>query len=96
MQHRPCQARNHFLVCYAVSLAQGQTLLGKLVRSATIKNYLKDAYALFHARKILFVPPLNMDYIHIIITTLKRHKDVPNRHNMTTDGMMHWLLREAK
>ena len=62
MEERPCQARNYFLACYAVSLAQGQTLLGKIVRSATIKNYLKDACSLFKARKIPHVPPLDTDY----------------------------------
>ena len=96
MEERPCQARNYFLACYAVSLAQGQTLLGKIVRSATIKNYLKDACSLFKARKIPHVPPLDTDYIHIILTTLQRYEDVPNRRNMITDDMMHWLLRVAK
>ena len=66
------------------------------MRSATIKNYLKNAYALFRSRKIPFVPPLNTDYIHIITTTLKRHEDVPNRHNMITNVMMHWLLHDAR
>ena len=66
------------------------------MRSATIKKYLKDAWALFEARKIPLVPPLGTDYIHIILTTLQRHEDVPSRHNMIIDGTMHWLLHVAK
>ena len=60
VQH-PCQARNYFLACYAVSLAQGQTLRGKLIRYGTVKNYLTDACALFKARNIPHVPTLDTD-----------------------------------
>ena len=95
MADNPCQARNYFLACYAVSLIQGQTILGKTVRSRTVANYLKDAYTLFKNRRITFLPVLDTDYIQLIIGTLRKYENVADRRNMITDGMMHWLLQEV-
>ena len=96
MEQRPCQARNYFLACYAVSLAQGQTLLGKVIRYGTVKNYLTDACALFKARNIPHVPTLDTDYMDIILKTLQRYEDIPDRRHMITDGMMHWLVKTSQ
>ena len=95
MTDKPCQARNYFLACCAVLLAQGQTLLGTVIRSGTVKNYLTDACQLFRDLHIHFTPPLDTDYISIITKALQRYEDVPNRRSMITDDMMHWLHRGA-
>jgi len=96
MPHQPCQARSLFLACYAISLAQGQTLLGKVIKHATIDKYLKSAQALFQARRLPFKPSIDTDYVDIIMHAVKRYESVPNRRKMITDQMTHWLLREAK
>ena len=35
------EARDYFLACYAVSLFQGETILGTPIKHDTIKQYLK-------------------------------------------------------
>ena len=96
MPKSPCQARNYFLACYAVSLVQGQTLLGQSIRSRTISNYLKAVYNLFDARHLSYRPLLETDYIDIVLKTVRDYESVPNRRNMISDPMIRWLVIEAK
>ena len=88
MSDNPRQARNYLLACYAVSLVQGQIILGRTVWLHTVTNYLKYAYTLFKNRKITFLLVLDTDYIQLIIVTRWRYKNVADRRNMITDGMM--------
>ena len=96
MPDQPCQARSLFLACYAISLAQGQTLLGKVIKHPTISKYLTSAQALFKARRLPYTPSIDTDYVDIIMHAVKRYESVPNRRKMITDQMTHWLIREAK
>ena len=96
MPDKPVEARNYFLACWAVSLAQGETIKGKAIRSRTVKNYLSDAYKLFAARGLAFDSLLTTNYVNTIIHALSSYENVPNRREMITDGMMHWLLAESK
>ena len=94
MPEQPAAARNYFLACYAVSLIQGQTILGSPIRLQTVKNYLSAAYDLFRDRKIYFGS--DEDYIHIILEALRDYESVPKRRHMISDGMMYWLQRQAE
>ena len=94
MPTQPPEARNYFLACYAVSLVQGQTILGTLIQYSTVKKYLTAAYKLFNDRSLDFRS--KYDYIEVILKALKNYEEVPKRRNMITDSMMHWLVAEAK
>ena len=78
MPDLPCQARNFFLACFAVSLAQGQTIKGSIIRATTVKKYLNAAYLLFEKRKIPFRSMLETDYIEIITKALDDYDEVKN------------------
>ena len=96
MPGQTSQERNYFLACYAVSLTQGDTILGGSIRSRTLKHYLEDAKVLFQSRRISTRSLDDTDYIDIIFSTLKKYEAIPNRRNMISDGMMVWLLSLAK
>ena len=87
------QARNYFIACYAVSLFQGQTINGKLIKLATVRQYLKEVYALFEARKCKWHS--DDDYIKLVLDSVKSYESVPRRRHMITDGMMHWMIAQA-
>ena len=96
MPDLPCHARNFFLACFAVSLAQGQTIKGSMIRATTVKKYLKAAYLLFEKRSIPFRSMLETDYIEIITTALDDYDTVKDRRHMITDSMTRWLHKEAR
>ena len=47
MTSQPPEARDYFLACYVVSLAQGDTINETLIKHDTIKHYLDAASDLF-------------------------------------------------
>jgi len=91
MTSQPAEARDYFLACYAVSLVQGETIRGKLIRYSTIKNYLKAAYELFG--NITYES--GNTFVKIILDAVQNYETVPNRRRMITDGMMTWLIEKA-
>ena len=93
MDKQPPEARNYFLACYAISLIQGQTIMGTPVRHQTVKNYLSDAYSLFRDRKLSFASM--HDFIDVVLRALRRYEQVPRRRLMLTDKMMVWLHDRA-
>jgi hypothetical protein len=94
MPTQPSESRNYFLACYAVSLIQGQTILGSPIRHQTVVNYLKAAYILLRDRDLSFES--EKDYIEIILSALANYECVPNRRNMITDGMVQWFIDESR
>ena len=96
MADKPVEARNYILACYAVSLIQGESLLGKPVRSRTVRNYLSDAYRLFTARELTHCSLTSTNYVTIVVRALAAYEDVPNRRNMITGEMMQYLLVESR
>ena len=93
MPDQPKEARNYFLACYAVSLIQGQTILGTPSRHQTIVNYLTTAYTLLRDRNHPF--DSKEDYIDIILSALKKYEVIPNRRNMITDEMVCWFIEQS-
>lgn len=93
MESQPAGARNYFLACYAISLIQGETILGTSIRHQTVKNYLGDAYSFFDDRQLAFAS--DNDYVKIVLHALRRYEEVPNRRHMITDTMMIWLRDQA-
>ena len=91
MPHQPPEARDYFLACYTVSLVQGETINGTLIKYSTIKKYLEQAYTIFG--------PLDYqsdyDFVGIILKSVKSYEEVPKRRRMITDGMMQWLIDQA-
>ena len=74
MPDQPSESRNYFLAWYAVSLIQGQTILGTPIRHQTVINYLTASYQLLRSRN----HPFNSekDYIEIILLALANYKSI--------------------
>ena len=92
MTSQPPAARDYFLTCYAVSLAQGDTINSTLIKHNTIKNYLDAASDLFGTLAIHSAHK----FVATILKAVKDYEDIPKRRRMITDGMMQWLIAKAK
>lgn len=91
MTHQPAEAKDYFLACYTVSLVQGQTIKGTLIRHATIKNYLGAAYEVFGSARYTS----EYNFVGTVLKAVKSYEDVPRRRRMITDGMMQWMIERA-
>ena len=91
MKSQPATARDYFLACYTVSLVQGETIKGSLIRHSTIKKYLEAAYNLFD--NLPYESEHN--FVQIILKAVENYETVPNRRRMITDDMMAWLIKKA-
>lgn len=87
------QSQNYFLACYAVSLIQGDSILGVTLRSKTVWNYLNSAADLFKQKNNKINPLYHSDINHvkIVVRALQNYEKVPNRRNMISDTMIHWM-----
>ena len=94
MPQQPVEARNYFLACYAASLVEGETILGRTIRSRTLRHYITDARKLFQRRRITTYYPDTIDYVDLIISALRNYEAIPDRRNMITDNMM-WHLHKS-
>ena len=94
MAQQPPEARNYFLACYAVSLIQGHTIKGAYIKHSTLKEYVKEALAIFDERGISHSS--KPDFLATINKAHSSYENVPNRRRMITDGMMEWLIKKAK
>ena len=91
MRHQPTTARDYFLACYTVSLVQGETIRGQLIKHSTIRKYLTQAYILFGELPCTS----ELKFTDTILTAVQDYEEVPRRRRMITDGMMQWLVTRA-
>ena len=89
MPRSPPEDRNFFLACYAVSLAQGESLRNQTLRAATIKQYISAAGELLAARDCDYNCDPNP--LGTILKALTSYDDIEDRRHMICDDMMHWL-----
>ena len=94
MASQPVEARDYFLACYAVSLVQGETIMGAPIRYTTLRLYLSAAHELFEKPDNL-VCKSDHNFVGIVLKAVKTYEDVPKRKRMITDAMMEWLLAKA-
>ena len=94
MPKSPPKDRNFFLACYAVSLAQGESLRGQALRAATIKQYLTAACDILETRQCDY--SCNPDPLGIILKALKSYDEIEDCRHMICDDMMHWLHKKSK
>ena len=90
MPNSPPRDRNYFLACYAVSLAQGESLRSQIIRGSTITLYLKAARELLDTRTGCSYE-CDEDPLKVILKALTDYDDMAKRKNMICDDMMHWL-----
>jgi hypothetical protein len=91
MPHHDIQARNYLISCYAVSLIQGETILRRKIRHATIRNYVKAATTLHRDRDLPSPYGAPIDYISLVLNAVKKFEKQPNRRDMIYDEMVHHL-----
>ena len=97
----PIDQSNFVLGCYAVSLIQGDSILGMNILSATIKKYIQAAAALYTARRIEnpYEPEdnqLDENFPDIIIKALKKYEKIPKRREVITDSMFVYINEKAQ
>ena len=91
----PLQGRNWILACYDVSLICGDTLSGICICHAMLMGYIKQAL-LLHADRGLLSPTLvDLGYIIIMTTTVKKYKELPKCQEMVSNGMFHFITSLA-
>ena len=90
----PAKERNFFLACYAVSLAQGESLRNQALRAATIAQYISAATDILDERKCDY--SCDDDPLGIILKALASYDDIEDRRHMICDDMMHWLHEHTK
>ena len=91
MAELPLQAQNYALACYAVSLAQGETLRGSLICSRTLRNYIKSALSFWKRRGLPSPNGATYNYIELIIKTMEKFENIDKRQYMIYDSMLEWL-----
>ena len=91
LAHHDMQVRNYLLACFAVSLIRGETLQGRSIRHATIRNYVNAAAALHRDRNLPSPYSAPTDYISIILKAVKKFEKEPNRRAMIDDEMVHHI-----
>ena len=89
---QPREAQNYFLVYYAASLTQVQTIIGTLVCHNNVIDYL-TTNKLFRDRRSEFSS--YYDYITVILTALENYEEIPKHSNTITDSMMRWMMKDA-
>ena len=86
------QVRNFILACYAISLVNGETILSRKIRHATLKNYLSVA-AKCHMDQGLPSPrSAPIDFIKTVLAAVKKYEMVPDRREMIHDTMFDHML----
>lgn len=79
------------MACYTVSLIQGKTIKGIRIRHATLQGYVSQALSL-HTDCGLTNPNLaDINYIKIMTNAVKKYETVPNRKEMISDSMFHYM-----
>ena len=63
LPNQDIQARNYVIACFAVSLIRGETLKGRHIRHATIRNYVTATCALHRDRDLPSPYGAPRDYI---------------------------------
>ena len=96
LKKQPANARNYFVACYLISLAQGETIQGSRIKLRTIRNYLTDVEGLFAATKTNLMIVEDINYIKIVLDAIKQYEKVPDRRYMIEDSMVIWLYKEAQ
>ena len=91
MASQPSSARDYFLACYTVSLVQGETINGSLIKYTTITKYLDQAYTFFGPHDYTS----DNDFVGTVLKSVQSYEEVPKRRRMITDVMMQWLIEEA-
>lgn len=76
---RDLQARNFIIACYAISLVQGETLLSRKIKHATLNRYITQAISCHTDRNLPSLQSAKVDYIKIVTDAVKKYKLVPNR-----------------
>jgi hypothetical protein len=90
------QTRNFILACYAVSLVEGETILARKIRYATLKGYLAQVVELHTQRNLPSPRSAEMDFVKVITDAVKTYEQVPNRREMIHDSMYHHMLQQYR
>ena len=91
---QPVQARNYLLACYAVALTRGETLQGKKIKHATIKNYVAAAARLHRDRNLGSPYNAPIDYISKVLNAVRKYESQPNRQEVIHDEMFHYIASQ--
>ena len=74
MLDKPVQARNYLVACYAISLTKGETIQGRAIRHATMRNYVKAISSLYTDRDVESPHCADIDYITMVLKAVRKYE----------------------
>ena len=93
-KHIPPAQSNFLLGCFAISLIQGDNILGLNLKSTTIKGYTSAAADLYEDRSLanpFKIRTIKTNYPSIIIKALAKYEKIPDRREVITDSMFEYI-----
>jgi hypothetical protein len=91
MPSHTLQARNYLFACFAVSLIRGETIQGRLIRHATVWNYVTAAIHLHIDRSLPSPHHAETNYIKIVLKAISKFEEQPNHRDMMHDKVVHHI-----
>jgi hypothetical protein len=95
MLDKPVQARNYLVACFVISLTKGETIQGRSIRYATMRNYVKAISKLYTDRGAESPYCADVDYITLVLKAVKKYERMKHRRDMIHDEMAH-LIEAAR
>lgn len=91
MLDKPVQARNYLVACYVISLTKGETIQGRTIRYATMRNYVKAISILYTDRDVASPYCADVDYITMVLKAVRKYESMKRRRDMIHDEMAHLM-----
>ena len=91
MPSHTLQARNYLVACFAVSLIRGETIQGRNIRYATVRNYVSAAVGLHVDRQLPSPHLAHVNYIIMVLKAIQKFEKQPNRRDMVHDEMVYQI-----
>ena len=91
MLDKPVQARNYLVACYVVSLTKGETIQGRNIQHATMRNYVKAISTLYTDQNVESPYCADVDYITMVLKAVRKYERMKRQRTMIHDEMVHLM-----
>ena len=82
---------SHPITCYVISLIRSDIVSGVRIRHTTLMGYVKQAILLYADRCLPSPTLVDLDYIKIMTTAVKKYEEVPKHQEMMSKGMFYFI-----
>ena len=85
------QARNYLVARFVISLTKGETIQGRKIRHATMRNYVKAISTLYTDRNMETPYCADVDSITMVLKAVRKYKIMKHQRTMIHDKMAHLM-----